>query len=180
MFTWCYVYHIKNSQGIETDHWTIISCISVTWVSALSRPFRRLHAVLNLFIQMGEMNMITDYDQFFHAIVTKIHIGPILHKTLGWPGIPKNSGHFSLTEILHLIGWQPKKVQALSLCALDIYNLFFHFLHSEWYDLFIRRNFIFKFNFTWLITLKKYIMFCHFTGQTGNIKKNGFRRVKKL
>ncbi len=27
------------------------------------------------------MNMITDYDKFFHAIVTKIHIRLIFHET---------------------------------------------------------------------------------------------------
>ncbi len=30
---------------------------------------------------MGEINVITDYDQFFCPIVTQIHIGPIFHKT---------------------------------------------------------------------------------------------------
>ncbi len=30
---------------------------------------------------MGEMNVITDYDQFFNSINTKIHVGPIFHKT---------------------------------------------------------------------------------------------------
>ncbi len=45
------------------------------------RPFRRQEAVLSPFILKGEMNMITDYDQFCHPIVTKIHIGPIFHET---------------------------------------------------------------------------------------------------
>ncbi len=61
----------------ETSHWNLISCVSVTWVLLQPRPFRRLEAVLSLFILMGEMNMITDYDQFFRPIITKIHIGPV-------------------------------------------------------------------------------------------------------
>ncbi len=44
-------------------------------------PFRRLEAVLSPFILTGEMNMITDYDQFFRPIVTQIQTGPIFHKT---------------------------------------------------------------------------------------------------
>ncbi len=43
-------------------------------------PFRRLEAVLSPVI-LGEMNVITDYDQFFHLITTKIQIGPIFLKT---------------------------------------------------------------------------------------------------
>ncbi len=38
-------------------------------------------AVVSLLILMAEMNMITDYDQFFHLIITMINIGPIFHKT---------------------------------------------------------------------------------------------------
>ncbi len=58
-----------------------MSLISVTWVSPRPRPFRRQEAVLSPFFLMGEMNMITDYDQFFHPIITDIHIGPVFHKT---------------------------------------------------------------------------------------------------
>ncbi len=71
----------RDSQEIEMAHWTIISCFSDTLVSPRPRPFRRPEAVLSPFILMGEMNVITDYDQFFCPIVTKIHIGPIFHET---------------------------------------------------------------------------------------------------
>ncbi len=57
------------------------SCISVTWVSPQPRNLRRLEALLSPFILKGGMNVITDYDEFFCPIVTKIHIAPIFHKT---------------------------------------------------------------------------------------------------
>ncbi len=65
----------------ETSHWPLISCISVTWVSPRPRPFRRLEAVFRPFTLMGEINRITDYNQFFCPIITNKHIGPIFHKT---------------------------------------------------------------------------------------------------
>ncbi len=65
----------------KTSQWLFISCISVTRVSPRPCALSRLEVVLSLFILMVEINVITDYDQFFPLIVTKIYIGPIFHKT---------------------------------------------------------------------------------------------------
>ncbi len=54
----------------KTSYWPFISCVSVTWVSPRPRPFKRLEAVLSPFILTGEMNVVTDYDQFFRPIIT--------------------------------------------------------------------------------------------------------------
>ncbi len=48
---------------------------------ATAPPFQRLQAVLSPLVLMVEMNMITEYDQFFCPIVTKIHIRPIFQET---------------------------------------------------------------------------------------------------
>ncbi len=55
----------------ETSHWPFISVSH--GFSPRSRPFRRQEAVLSPFILMGEMNVITDYDQFFLLIVTRTY-----------------------------------------------------------------------------------------------------------
>ncbi len=60
---------------------TFISCISVKWVLPRPRPFRGQEVVLSLFICLVEMNVSTDFDEFLHLIITKVHIGPIFHKT---------------------------------------------------------------------------------------------------
>ncbi len=67
-------------QENEISYWLYISCISVTRVSPWLRPFRRQDAVLSPFILMGEINVITDCDQFFCPIVTKMHTRPVFHK----------------------------------------------------------------------------------------------------
>ncbi len=67
----------------ETPHFTFISCISVTWVSPRPRPFRRLETVFSPFNRLGQMNVITDYDKFFH---------PLCHQDTNWT-------HFSQTHI---------------------------------------------------------------------------------
>lgn len=65
------VLKIANSKSIfqtlnhgsfrnETDHLRVISCIRVTWVSPMPRPFRRL-AAAPLFTQMGDVNVSEDY-----------------------------------------------------------------------------------------------------------------------
>ncbi len=44
------IYHLeysgRDSAGTETVQWTIVSCISITWVSPWTCPFRTLEAVL--------------------------------------------------------------------------------------------------------------------------------------
>ncbi len=61
-------------------------------------PFRRLEAVFCPFICTGEMNVTTDYEQFFIPIITKIHIGHIVHKTY-LLNILTQKWHFSNTQI---------------------------------------------------------------------------------
>ncbi len=63
----------------KTSYWLFISCVSGFHHGSAPLGDRKQSWVH--FIFMGEMNEITDYDQFFHPIVTKIHTGPIFHKT---------------------------------------------------------------------------------------------------
>ncbi len=79
----------------ETSHWPFISVSH--GFSPWPRPFRRQEAVLSPFSLMGEMNMITDYDQFFLPIITKIHTGPIFHTYL--LNILTQKWHFSDSQI---------------------------------------------------------------------------------
>ena len=58
-----------------------MSYICVTWNLLLHCPFRRLVAVLSLFTSMRKVNVSTDYDWFFHPLVTKVNTGPIFHKS---------------------------------------------------------------------------------------------------
>ncbi len=74
-------YHQRELTESETSYRPFMSCISVTWVLPWPRPFRRQEAVLSPFILMGEMNVITDYAQYFETLMNKIHNGPIFHKT---------------------------------------------------------------------------------------------------
>ncbi len=60
--------------------------------------FRRQEAVLSPFILMGEMNVITDYDQFFRPVGTKIHVGPIFHRHI--------SSEHSDTKMTFLSPWE--------------------------------------------------------------------------
>ncbi len=55
--------HQRRLIESETSHWRFISCISVFLPQ--SRPFRRLETILSPFVLIGEMNAITDNDQFF-------------------------------------------------------------------------------------------------------------------
>ncbi len=63
------------------------------------RVFRRLEAFLNPFILWGEMSMITDFGQFFHFIVAKIHIGPIFRRHISSKKFWHKKCHFSNTHI---------------------------------------------------------------------------------
>ncbi len=65
----------------ETSHWRFISCISVAWFFTTSPPLLGPDAVFSPFILMGEMDVITDYDQFFRSIVSETHTGPIFPRT---------------------------------------------------------------------------------------------------
>ncbi len=82
----------------KMSNWPFISCVSVTWVSRWPRPFRRQEAVFSLFVLTGEMNAISDYDQFFHLIVTKIHIGPIFHRHIPSEHSDRKKSFFRLTN----------------------------------------------------------------------------------
>ncbi len=68
-------------------------------VSCWGRLTGWLDAVFSPFILMGEMKVITDYDQLFHSIIIRIHAEPIFSQDTYLLNILTQKWHFSDTQI---------------------------------------------------------------------------------
>ncbi len=75
---------MKNMHQRWFTYWPFISCINFTWVSPRPRPFRRLEAVFSPFILTGEINVTTDYDQFFAPSSPRYILDPFFTRTVSF------------------------------------------------------------------------------------------------